>query len=63
MQKEHPAWGFAKFLVVCILLTVLMWGEATNFDETELRVIGQFAALYAAGKWGGKLLNRGSEDG
>ena len=44
-MKDHPGWDCLKFLIMVAALTFLLYGEASNFDETELRVIGQFAGV------------------
>ncbi len=64
-DPAHPIWGFAKFVILIGVLTALLWGEATHFDETELRVISQFAALWAGGAgagWGIKRIVQRSKE-
>lgn len=44
MQKSdqnHPIWRFLNLLVVAGLVTVFAWSGASNFDETEVKLIGQ----------------------
>jgi hypothetical protein len=57
-DPNHPIWGFFKFTLALIALTLLLWGEASNFDETEIRVITQFAALWAGGAGAGWGIKR-----
>ena len=39
-------------LLVCMLLTLLLRENATNFDITELRVVFWFGVVVSAFKWG-----------
>jgi len=41
--------------VVIIAIGVVLWLNATNFDETELRAIGEIAAILA-GTMGGQSI-------
>ena len=52
-DPRHPLWPLLRFTFLLAAITFLLYGEANNFDETELRVITQFAPVLI----GGKLLN------
>ena len=58
----HPFWEFLKFALVCGLLTLLLYSNATNFDQTELRTLFSFGVIVGVLKFGGpqglKLLER-----
>ena len=49
---SHPAWGFLKFALACCLLTFLLYQNASNFDETELKVLFWFGVVVSSFKWG-----------
>lgn len=50
-DPKHPLWSAIKFVVLVGAITLLLYGEASNFDETELRVIGQFIPVLIGGKY------------
>lgn len=38
----HPIWRLLRLTVCLVALTVILWAQATNFDETELQVLFWF---------------------
>lgn len=41
-----------------MMLTLILWLSANQFDESELRVIGSFGAFLGAGAFGEAFANR-----
>lgn len=39
-SSEHPIWPIIRLIVIMSALTLVLWLNAANFDETELKVIG-----------------------
>jgi len=37
---HHPIWAIVRLAVVLSFLTLVLWLNASSFDETELKVIG-----------------------
>jgi hypothetical protein len=50
-DPKHPLYSLIKFTLLVGALTFLLYGQASNFDETELRVIGQFVPVLIGGKY------------
>ena len=40
-DPKHPIWKIVYILVVMGIATVLAWANASNFDETEFKYLGQ----------------------
>ena len=38
-EAGHPIWAIIRTSVLLLSLVVLLWLNATNFDETEIRTI------------------------
>lgn len=58
-NPNHPIWGIIRLAVLMVSLVIVLWMNATNFDETELRSI-VIVFLVAAGSEGAvKLFQRG----
>lgn len=49
-DPKHPVWGLAKFAMVMIGLTFVLYTNAQSFDANELRIIGECALCLVAGK-------------
>lgn len=55
-DPKHPVWSLAeKAMVLFFGLMVVQWFNATNFDETELKVASQFLT-FIGGYFGVKNL-------
>lgn len=38
-SETHPIWKLARLVIVMSFLTLILWLQASSFDETELRVL------------------------
>jgi hypothetical protein len=47
-----------KLLSALLMLTLILYLSASNFDESEIKVIGAFGAFLGAGTFGEALANR-----
>ena len=45
-NASHPVWSLAKLGMLLVFLVVFSWINASQFDETELKVIGWVMGLY-----------------
>lgn len=50
-NRNHPLWPFLRFLVQSVVLTVLLATSATNFDETEYKVIVAYMGIGGFGEF------------
>lgn len=58
-DQNHPMWRFLNFLIVLALVVVASWSNASNFDETELRMITQImAAMFGIEAFRGFLASK-----
>lgn len=55
-QGDHPGWITLRFFGLIGLLTVMLYRQASNFDETELKVIFAMAILVGPAMFAGKAL-------
>ena len=39
MAENHPIWKLARLFIVMAFLTLILWLNASHFDETELKVL------------------------
>ena len=47
--KDHPVWPIIRTAVVLLALTIILWMNASHFDDTEIRtLVGMFFALLGA---------------
>ena len=49
-DSAHPIWPVIRLALLCLVITPVLWFNATAFDETELRAILQTLGLVAAGE-------------
>jgi len=47
---EHPIYITIRYIVMMISLTLVLWMNASHFDETELKVIISMFFLGASGE-------------
>ena len=40
-NPDHPVWKLTNWLVLLVFVTLFAWTNASNFDETEVKMIGQ----------------------
>lgn len=45
-NPKHPLWGLLYLVVGIGGLGFLLWFNANSFDANELKVLGEFAALW-----------------
>ena len=60
-DPHHAVWGFAKFLIVAIVLLVLLAANASKFDHTEITFWIQALAAIAGINGAGSLLKKRQE--
>jgi hypothetical protein len=70
MQKlsspDHPIWDLAELLVAVLIVAIVLWHNASNFDSTETISIGQIATLLGivfAARSGLRIASRRKGDG
>lgn len=64
-DPKHPCWQLARFAILMAGLTVVLYHNASNFDHTEWKAIGEFAVLVIAanaGRHGIRLLSKSKGD-
>ena len=44
-DQNHPIWRFLNLLVVAVIVLAFSYTSASNFDETEMKMIGQVLLL------------------
>ena len=44
-NPTHPIYALARFVVMALLLAFALWLFANDFDETEVKSMGTFAAM------------------
>ena len=44
-NPQHPLWATFRFSIVVIGVTFILWGNASSFDETEIKTILEIAIL------------------
>lgn len=44
-NPAHPVWSWSKSLVVIVCVTLVLYHNASTFDETEWRAIMEIAAV------------------
>jgi len=54
MQREHPAWAILHSAVLMCGLCLVLWLNASNFDQTELKALLEFGLIFA----GSEVLRR-----
>ena len=48
-DSSHPIWAIIRTAVLLLALVVVLWLNATNFDDTEIRtIIAMFLAAIGA---------------
>ena len=47
MKREHPIWGILRLAVLLTGLFLILRGNASNFDLTEMKTLGEFGLLLA----------------
>jgi len=57
-NANHPIWATIRFCALCIAATFVLWKNATNFDETELKAIIEIAVLAGGYEGVSSMLNR-----
>lgn len=55
LHVESPAWTTVRFFGFLAVLMVMLYSQATNFDETELKVVGLMAVVLAPAMFGAKI--------
>ena len=50
-NAAHPLWATVRFVVLVIAVTLLLYNNADNFDETEIKTIIEIAVI--SGGWEG----------
>ncbi|HUS40465.1 MAG TPA: hypothetical protein VMX74_13515 [Pirellulales bacterium] len=59
-DARHPIYGILKGFIAVLVLFVILYFSAENYDETEIETIGWFGAIYALIQGGHEVLKRGS---
>ncbi len=49
-NPDHPAWDFGRYVVLMAAATIILWANASDFDVTEFKSLGQIALVMAG--WG-----------
>lgn len=62
-DPRHPIWAILRTAVMLLGLTALLYLNANNFDETELRVIGGYIAIALGTECGVHRICRRRESG
>ncbi len=57
-NPAHPLYSLIRFLAVLGAVTVVLYANASNFDETELRAIGEIGLAIVAGKAGSAVFSK-----
>ena len=57
-EPDHPIWPILRLAVIFGGLTALLYVNASSFDATELKSVGEFAALLGAFEAGRKKFTR-----
>jgi hypothetical protein len=47
-DANHPVWRLANLAVIGLLVCLFAWANASNFDATEWRMIGEFMLALGA---------------
>ncbi|NNE62379.1 MAG: hypothetical protein HKN35_15915 [Woeseia sp.] len=49
-DSNHPAWAFGRYALLMMVLSVVLWQNASNFDMTEIRSLVMMGAVMLG--WG-----------
>jgi hypothetical protein len=44
-DPDHPVWDLAELAIAVLIVGIVLWHNASNFDQTETISIGQIGAL------------------
>lgn len=44
-DQNHPLWATVRFCALCVACTFVLWKNASNFDETEIKAILEIAIM------------------
>lgn len=44
-NPSHPLWATIRFGAICVVVTFVLWRNANNFDETEVKTIIEIALM------------------
>lgn len=44
-NQNHPIWRLLNIVVIAVIVIVFSYTSASNFDETEVKMIGQIILL------------------
>jgi hypothetical protein len=44
-DQNHPIWRLLNIVIVAVIVIVFSYTSASNFDETEVKMIGQIILL------------------
>jgi hypothetical protein len=48
-DPKHPIWAIIRTTIILIALTFVLWINASNFDDTEIRtIVAMFLAAIGA---------------
>ena len=61
-SSRHPVWDLLRFAVLVLAVTVVLWRNASNFDITEYKAIGEIAIAAVAATRGVTMLNNRAKD-
>ena len=57
-EPTHPLWATIRFVVLVVATSVILWLNASHFDETEIRTIVEIAIVAGGYETLGSWLNR-----
>ena len=57
-DHNHPIYATVRFCALCSATTFILWKNASNFDETEVKAILEIAVLAGGYEGVSSFLNR-----
>jgi len=55
-DPSHPIWPLLRFAIVAIVITTVLFVNASDFDETEAKAITAFLSLYGVSEGAMRLI-------
>ena len=51
LPAKHPIWSFLNLVVILTFVTVFAYLNASEFDETEVKMLMQLLAVMGGWEW------------